>query len=160
MKRAVIMLAILAGTPALARDSLGIFGGWGAFRDATPYRCYAIAQPEDERGSPQAGYATLSWWPSRNIRGQFHVRFAAALRDGTSVFLSAGGRRWRLTASENEAWSPSARHDAYIIAKLRAASAMHVTGIDRKHGNFSDFYSLQGAASAFDAAALGCAKTG
>ncbi len=156
----VLLVAMVIATPVLARDSLGIFSGWGAFRDATPYRCYAIAQPEGEGDAPGPGYATISWWPTKSVRGQIHFRFAWPLREGSSVYLVAGGRRWRLTSGARDAWSPSSKHDAFILARLRAAGAMRITGVDRKRGNFADVYDLEGAASAFDAAALGCAKSG
>ena len=39
---AFAMLALLA-SPLAAKDSLGVFGQWGAFRDPQVPRCYAIA---------------------------------------------------------------------------------------------------------------------
>ena len=152
---AVLVLVALI-TPALARDSLGIYNNWGAFRDAEPYRCYAIAEPEQEGGKRQP-FASISWWPAKEVRGQLHVRLSRARRDGADVFLSAGGRRWRLTAGKTDAWSPSAKHDAFILAKLRSASAMSISSVAATGGGFADTYALKGAASAFDAAALGCA---
>ncbi len=51
MKRALLLLA-LAGSPAVARESLGIFDSWGAFTDASPRRCFAIAEPVPELEPP------------------------------------------------------------------------------------------------------------
>ena len=52
---ACLALACLA-VPAAARDSLGVFGSWGAFRDPQVPRCYAIAaaQPATARRVPNA----------------------------------------------------------------------------------------------------------
>ena len=144
--------------PALARDSLGIYGDWGAFRDAEPYRCYAIAEPAEARGGKWKPFVTLAWWPSDQVRGQFHVRLSRERRAAADVYLEAGGRKWRLAAGKYDAWSPSAAHDAFIFARLRSARSFSVSSVSRNGGGFADTYRLNGAASAFDAAALGCAK--
>jgi hypothetical protein len=144
--------------PAFAKDSLGIYGDWGAFRDADPYRCYAIAEPAHARGGKWKPFASLSWWPSEAVRGQFHVRLSRERRAAADVYLEAGGRKWRLAAGKYDAWSPSAAHDAFIIARLRSARSFSVSSVSRDGGAFADTYRLNGAASAFDAAALGCAK--
>ena len=48
-------LALLAAAPLAAKDSLGVFGEWGAFRDSTVPRCYAIAsaQPATAARAPR-----------------------------------------------------------------------------------------------------------
>jgi hypothetical protein len=152
-----LLSAVAIGTPAFARDSLGIFGAWGAFRDSEPFRCYAIAQPVARSGGKWKPFATLAWWPTDNVRGQFHIRLSQDRRAAADVYLEAGGRKWRLAAGKYDAWSPSAAHDAFIIARLRSSRSFSVTSVSA-HGGFADTYRLDGAASAFDAAALGCAK--
>jgi hypothetical protein len=154
---ALLFVAALA-VPAFAKDSLGIYGDWGAFRDADPYRCYAIAEPAQGRGGKWKPFASLSWWPSDAVRGQFHVRLSRERRAAADVYLEVGGRKWRLAAGKYDAWSPSAAHDAFIIARLRSARSFSVSSVSRDGGGFADTYRLNGAASAFDAAALGCAK--
>jgi len=42
---ALAFLIAAFATPAQARDSLGVFESWGAFRDPSVPRCYAIAEP-------------------------------------------------------------------------------------------------------------------
>ena len=37
------LFATLIPAPAIARDSLGMFSTWGAFRDPAVPRCYAVA---------------------------------------------------------------------------------------------------------------------
>ena len=49
MKRAAVLLALaglMAPGSALARDRLGVWNDWGAFRDAAVPRCYAIAMAQ------------------------------------------------------------------------------------------------------------------
>ena len=152
------VLAVLASSAALARDSLGIYDKWGAFRDAKPFRCYAIAEPEAEPSAKWKPFASVSWWPGNAVRGQLHARLSRAVKPGAGVFLVAGGRKWRLSAGQYDAWSPSPRHDAFILAKLRSSGSMSISSVSAKGNGFADTYALAGAASAFDAAALGCAK--
>ena len=48
--------------------------------------------------------------------------------------------------------------DAAIIAAMRSADSMSVRAIDRSGRRFTDRYSLEGAATAMDAATVGCAR--
>lgn len=153
---AVLLATTGLAMPAIARDSLGIYQSWGAFRDSQPSRCYAIAEPEEATGA--GAFATVSWWPDKNIRGQFHARLSSKIRPTSSVYLDAGGRRWRLTKGEREAWSPSGKHDSFILAKLRSAGSFVISVESGGERTYRDYYTLRGAPSAFDAAALGCAK--
>jgi hypothetical protein len=145
--------------PAHARESLGVFDGWATFRDAEPARCYAISEPEGGAtdGNHQP-YVTIAWWPKQGVRGQLHVRLRYDRGDGRDVMIQIGTRRWRLMPGKADAWSPSARHDAFIMAKIRESGTLTVATRGPKGGKFVDSYPLKGAASALDAAALGCAK--
>jgi hypothetical protein len=155
----VALLASLLVLPALARDSLGVFDGWGAFRDATPYRCYALSEPEEPGGGGKwRPFASISWWPEQEVRGQLHIRLSRERRTGAKVMLVVGDRKWLLTPGKYDAWSPSPQHDAFILSKLRSSRAMSVSTVAASGGGFADTYALKGAASALDAAALGCAK--
>ena len=152
-------LLLVLAAPAAARDSLGVFGGWGAFRDANPARCYAIAEPDEGgSGGSHRPFAAISWWPKNGVKGQIHFRLRYDRGDGRDVMLHVGSKRWRLAPGKGDAWAPSARHDAYIIAKIRQSTSMSISTTGPKGGRFTDVYALQGAASAMDAAALGCAR--
>ncbi|TNE41491.1 MAG: hypothetical protein EP321_14405 [Sphingomonadales bacterium] len=160
MMRTMALIPALMATamPASARDSLGVFEGWGAFRDAAGPRCYAIAEPV--RSSPGKGdrraFAAIGTWPEKHVRAQFHVRLSRARAEGSALYLSIGDRRFALLASAGAGWAQDARMDAAIIAAMRTTRTMSVEG---KAGNgraFYDLYVLRGAATAIDAAALGC----
>ena len=88
--------ALLLAAPLAARDSLGVFDGWAAFRDASPARCYAIAKAQ---GSPPApAYATISNWPERKVRGALHLVLSREVADAARVRLVLGDRRFDLVA--------------------------------------------------------------
>ena len=150
------MTAALAAiaVPAAARDTIGVWGGWGAFSDPSPRRCFAIAQPVDR--DHRAGFASIADWPGQNIRGQLHVRLSRGRASNARVTLSIGERRFDLVAGDDDAWAPDARTDAAIVAAMRAGRSMSIEGLARDGSAFADVYALSGAATAIDAAALAC----
>lgn len=147
-------------TLAQARDSLGVFGQWGAFRDAAGPRCYAIAEPA-RTSSGKAGwraFASVGTWPNSKVRGQLHIRLSREIKTGARVYLSISERRFALSAGKADAWAQDARMDAAIVAAMRSAATMSVESTSATGRGFSDLYILKGAATAMDAAALGCGR--
>lgn len=155
MKRWVALL-LLAAAPGAARDPLGVFGGWAAFSDPTPRRCYAIAQPVDrDRGE---AFASVADWPGRNVRNQLHVRLSRVRAGSARVTLSIGERRFDLVAGDADAWAPDTRTDAAIVAAIRSGRSMSVEALGGGGQPFADTYALTGAATAIDAATLACRR--
>ena len=161
--RLLLTIAVAAGpsAPAFARDPLGVFERWGAFRDARPLRCFAIAEPaRSGRRAAWRPFASIATWPrlgrarpaSRPPQHDQAARDAGAADDRRARFLLASGGA--------EAWAPDARVDAAIVAAMRGGSSMSVEAIDLRGRPFADTYRLRGAATAIDAAALGCARAG
>ena len=164
IRRVLILLACLAApaTAEAARDSLGIFERWGAFRDsasgADGPRCFAVAEPVQAGGG--AGwrpFAAIAAWPRRGIRGQLHIRLSRAKAANASATLTVGQRRFRLVGGGADAWGPDRSADAAIIATIRSGTSMSVESVGTDGRAFADVYALRGAATAIDAAALGCA---
>ncbi len=151
---AASLLALAA--PLAARESLGVFDGWAAFRDDSPRRCYAIAKAQGSAAAP--AYATVSNWPDRKVRGAVHLVLSREVADKKQVRLTVGDKRFDLVAKGRNAWAKDARDDAAIIAALRSATRMSVSAQGAKAGTFTDRYTLAGAATAIDAATVGCAK--
>jgi hypothetical protein len=151
-------LLALATAPALARDSLGMFETWGAFRDTNEARCFAIAKaiPSTMQRDYQP-YADVAIWPRRNVRNQVHFRLSRRLLPGGKIVLSIGDQRFELTGGGGDAWAVDRRMDAGIVAAMRSAQSMAVSARDAANRGFSNTYSLAGAATAMDAAAIGCA---
>lgn len=157
MKRAFALLLVVTA-PAAARDSLGIFDNWGAFSDASPRRCYAIAQPRSGRASGWRPFASIATWPGQGARNQLHIRLSRDRDPRSRVTLSVGERRFELVAGNADAWAPDARTDAAIVAAIRSSRSMSVETLGRSGQPFADIYPLRGAATAIDAATLGCAR--
>jgi hypothetical protein len=154
MTRLLALVLLLLSAPLAARDSLGVFDGWAAFRDAKPLRCYAIAKAQ---GTPPApAYTTVSNWPDKRVRGALHIVLSRAVADTATVRLAVGDKRFDLVAKGRNAWARDARDDAAIIAALRSASRMSVSARSDKGSSFTDRYALAGAATAIDAATVGC----
>ena len=155
-------LALLAlAAPAAAKDSLGVFGQWGAFRDPAVPRCYAIVAAEEPRRREvreQEPFASVGTWPRRGVRGQVHLRLSRSVAQGAAISLSLGGRRFALAGAGGDAWARDATMDAAIVAAMRSAPSMAVYSRDRSGRRFTERYSLEGAATAMDAATVGCAR--
>lgn len=153
------LAAALSAVPASARDSLGVYSGWAAFRDPLVPRCYAIAMAEPSRlKRDYQPYADIGTWPRRGLRGQVHFRLSRKLAANARITLSLGGERFELTGGGGDAWAADRRMDAAIVAAMRSARAMTVSARDAAGRRFSNTYVLAGAASAMDAAAIGCAR--
>lgn len=150
--------AVLAPAAA-ARDSLGMFESWGAFRDPAVPRCYAISQAGKPRGAKVdfQAYADVGHWPKRDLRNQVHFRLSKRLAPNSVIKLRVDTQEFGLTGGGGDAWATDRRMDAAIVAAMRSGKAMRVRARAADGREINDFYDLPGAASAIDAAALGCA---
>lgn len=142
---------------AQAREPLGVYGSWGAFRDPSPRRCFAIAQPVEKYREAKP-FASIATWPRDGVRNQLHIRLSRVRAANARVTLSIGERRFELQAGDADAWAPDARTDAAIVAAMRSGRSMSVETLGASGAPFADSYALKGAATAIDAAALGCAS--
>lgn len=155
---AAVIIALLE-TSASARDPLGVFGGWGAFRDKAPPRCYAIAEADPRRTKGDwRPFASVSNWPDRRIRSQIHIRLRKNRKPDTPVTLAIGPQKFDLVAGSADAWAPDARADVAIVRAMRSGEWMIITAKGEKGGSFVDSYPLRGAATAIDAATIACVR--
>lgn len=154
-----LILALTLAAPLSARESLGMFGDWGAFRDPAVPRCYAIAKAEPtsaRRDYPP--YASVGSWPRRAVRGQVHFRLSRELGQRPAIRLALGDKRFDLAGGGGDAWARDRAMDAAIVAAMRSAGSMTVSATDARGRRFTDRYSLAGVATALDAATIGCAR--
>ena len=149
---------MLAALPA-GRETIGVFGGWGAFRDSAPARCFAIARPVAASARSNA-FASVANWPGRGLHNSLHIRLSRARDRSAAVTLTVGERRFALVANTADAWTADAPSDRAIVAALRGARSMSVEAVGDGGRPFADSYALAGAATAIDAAALACVGRG
>jgi len=151
--------ALAAPAAIMAKDSLGVFSNWGAFRDPAIPRCYAIAtaQPSTAARTYQP-FASVGTWPKRQLRNQIHLRLSRKIAAEGPITLRIGSQSFTLTGGGGDAWAKDKAMDAGIVAAMRSAGSMSVTGRDAAGQSFTDRYSLSGAATAMDAATVGCAR--
>ena len=155
----LVALATSIAVPASARESLGLYGSWGAFRDPMAPRCYAIAMAEaDSRQRDYQPFAAVGTWPRRAVRGQVHFRLSRRIAPDRPITLAIGDRRFQLIGGGGDAWAASAGDNAAIVAAMRSAPRMRISARDAAGRSFGNAWQLGGAASAMDAAAIGCAR--
>jgi hypothetical protein len=154
---ALVFLALASPAVAQLQQSLGIFGSWGAFREKG--RCYAIAKPQSgTREREGRAFASIGYWPDRRARGQVYFRLSQAKRPASALLLRIDDRTFELSGDGDNAWAPDARADAEIVAAMRAGLEMSVQTRSPSGAMVRDSYGLRGAATAVDAAAVGCAR--
>ena len=131
--RLACVLALVLPGVALARDRLGVWNDWGAFRDAAVPRCYAIAmaidQPRQKRDAQP--YFTVANWPRRGIRGEIHARLSREAAAGKPVTITIGGQRFAAVVNGFDIWATDRRGDTAIIAALRSDGDMTITARGR-----------------------------
>lgn len=127
---------------------------WAALRFAG--QCEALARPLPP-SSAREPQARAGFTFSPRGQGRFQLRLSRAPRAGSSVLLTVGDRPFLLAARGAWAWSRHPEQDQAIIAAVRASRSMRVHGRDSGGRRFTDRYLLDGAPTAIDAAAAGCA---
>ena len=160
--RSAILLAITLNlilpspAPAAPVRALAAQGSWAAHRFGD--RCEAAARPLQPaaRRQPEAR-AGFSFTVRGSGSGQFYVRMSRVPRPGSSVMLSIGERPFMLFARGDWAWSRGPLQEAAILDAVRAATSMRIEARDGSGRRFADRYLLDGAPTAIDAAAAGCA---
>lgn len=157
MNLLLVGMALSMSMSMAARDPVGAYGNWAAFRDGSPHRCYAIAAPVGRYRNAKP-YATIAHWPGERKRGQLHIRLSRMRAANALVTLSIGERRFELQAGDMDAWAPDARTDAAVVSAIRSGRSMSVESVSAAGRPFADTYLLKGAASAIDAAALACVR--
>ncbi|MDG6079634.1 hypothetical protein E3U23_10550 [Erythrobacter litoralis] len=155
----LIFVVAFSASTLSAKDSLGIFESWGAFRDAPNGRCYAIATPLPTASKRDiAAYASVGTWPQRRLRGQVYFKLGRRTRPGTRISLRVGNSWYKMSGSRSDVWAFDAQTNAAILAGMRSSQSMTIAAFDTRGNRFTDRYPLAGAATAIDAATLACGR--
>jgi hypothetical protein len=134
---------LLFAAPASARETIGNFATWGAFCDG-PRRCYAVSVPAESRNAPFLAVTSGTATP------QLRVRVGRPVR---SVTIAIGDQHFDLSMSGDEAIADP-RTSRRIVSAMRENETLTVVARGAKGGTIRHHYSLAGAPSAIDAAAL------
>lgn len=154
-----LFFMVLAMPAEAQRQSIGIYGTWGAFRG--PDRCYAIAEPLSKpRPGDGRAFASVGYWPARAAGGQVFFRLSRAKREGSAVLLRIDDRTFQLRGGGADAWAADPAADAELVSAMRTGIEMSVETRSASGGLVRDSYRLRGAATAIDAAAIACARRG
>jgi len=157
-KRLLLALFLFA-TCAEARQTVGVYKWWAAFRDDAPSRCYAISTAQRASApAPGAAFATVANWPLRRLANQIHVRLSRSIRPGSTILLTIDARVFQLVGRGADAWAPVGPAGREIVAAMRTGLTMRVAARDERGNAFTDSYVLSGAATAIDAASLACRR--
>jgi len=144
-------------TPAMARGYV-IYAGsaWAAVDRGSTCEALSRSTRTAAKGKVQAA-AGFAFSADRRRWGEFHALLRRMPRAGAAVMLRIGSQPFLLVSRGNMAWSSGPLQERAIIGALRGASSMTVESRDAGGRSFIDPYSLDGAATAVDAAAAACA---
>ena len=158
MRRRYILAFAAASLGASAAFAGTVYAGraWAAI-DRGP-TCEALSRSlrVAAKGKVQA-IAGFAFSADRRRWGEFHARLRRMPRQGAAVMLRIDDQPFLLVSRGNEGWSDGPRQEQAIIAALRAGTTMSIESRDSGGRRFIDPYSLDGAATAIDAAAAACA---
>jgi hypothetical protein len=148
--------AILSAAPANATRTLFARGDWAAidFGGRCEARSRMLQPPAQVKPPPFTAFLFDAGGP---VHGQFYVRISRPTKAGSAVMLSVGNLPFLLTGQGQSAWSRSPAQSQAIMAAVRGGGTMRVEFRDTGGRRYSDYYGLEGAATAIDAAAAACA---
>lgn len=153
----LVSAAIGISSAAVARDAVLYAGGsWAAIDRGSTCEALSRSLRIAARGKVQA-VVGFSFSADRRRWGEFHARLRRMPRPGTAVMLRIDDQPFLLASRGNDAWSDGPLQQQAIIGALREGSRMSVEARDLAGHRFIDPYSLDGAATAIDAAAAACA---
>ena len=149
-------LLLLAGE----RVAVGVWDRWAAFSDTQPRRCFAVAQPVDATGrtDTRGAFASVATRVGAARADVVFFRLARARAPGAAVTLAIDERRFALTGDAASARAPDAATARAIVGAMRGGRSMSLTTVSRAGRPLADSYTLDGAATAIDAAGLACVE--
>lgn len=150
--RRLPLLMLFIMSPATARETIGVFGDWGAFKQRDT--CYTTAAPAQSTGARKgAAYLTVSIWPGQASAPQVMIAAGTAV---TTVTLRVAEQGFHPVVRGDAAWMPDSHGDQLLIAALAAANSLSIEYSSRRGRIFTDRYSLNGFNAAWKAAIAAC----
>ncbi|KQN92552.1 hypothetical protein ASE95_07580 [Sphingomonas sp. Leaf231] len=155
-----MMIALALLTAVGVREPLGVWQRWAALREGPGARCFAIARPLRRDGTTdrRGGYALIAARQGMTRAPSVRFHLSKPRGAGAPLTLVIGDRRFALGGDGLEARAGDAATDRAIVGAIRGAAAMTLATLDAAGRTLADTYPLAGAATAIDAAQLGCAR--
>ena len=132
-------------------------GQWAALNQGRTCEAAARSLWHAVKDRPQAR-ASLSFDAGGPRHGQFAAQLSRMPRAGASVMLTVGKTPFLLMSQGDRAWSRGPAQEAAIIAAMRVSGGMRIEARSLGGGRIVDYYSLDGAPLAIDAAAACAAR--
>ena len=151
MKRLLLIPLLALPGPVLAKETLGVFGDWGAFR--TAQGCYAIT----ESTSAAQGRKTPATLGVARFAGQRSAQVTLGMGTAArSARLTVAGQGFTPRIEGDSAWMPDANGDAILIAALTRSSSASSNLVSARGNRLTDRFSLTGFANALRAIQSAC----
>ncbi len=149
--------------PALAdTQSLGKFGDWTAFTDASGGHkvCYMGSAPQKAEGKyTQRGkiYFLVSHRPADKVTGEVSLEAGYPYQDGSEASAVIDGKTtFKMFTRGENAWNYDAKADRAMVEAMRAGGQMVIKGRSTRGTATSDSYSLSGFTAAYQAIGKAC----
>jgi hypothetical protein len=152
-----LVLLSFAAPARAAPQIVAARGQWAALSAGGTCEAASRSLRQPAKGRAPAR-ASLSFDAGGPRHGQFCVLLSRIPRPGASVMLTIGDKPFLLMSQGDRAWSRGPAQEAAIIAALRSNAGMKVEARSPGGSRIRDYYSLDGAPLAIDAAAACAAR--
>ena len=149
----VLAIALAAPARVVAAD-----GHWAALERSGGCEAVTAALAPALKDRPQARLALHFDAAPKGRDGEVGLLLSRPPRADSTVILTIGQTPFLLVGKGALAWSRGPRQEAAIVAAMRGAPSMRVEARSPGGGRIVDRFSLDGAATAIDAAAACAAR--
>ncbi|HET9811646.1 MAG TPA: hypothetical protein VFP53_08120 [Sphingomicrobium sp.] len=149
----------MVAAPALGAPTILVAGGqWAAIDFGS--RCEARSAGLWAKSDTEP-YAGFGFDGGARRQGQFYAHLSKPARAGASVIATIGSEPFLLAGKGDWAWSRTGGQRNAMLEAARYGQRLKIESRDQRGRRFVDYYALDGAPTAIDAAAAACAgKTG
>ncbi len=135
----------------------GTFGDWTAYHYKTKKGpvCYIVSRPVKSEISRKGAkrdpaFFLVTHRPADKVRGEVSAIMGYPLKKNSMPEVEIDGRKFRLFAVGDGAWSESPAADRKIVAAMKKGRTMVVRGVSRRGTRTVDTYSLKGVSAALE----------
>jgi len=160
---AATTLALALAGPAAAREVLGVFGDWTAFKDDDGKACYMASAPKSAKGNyTKRGDPYLMVLKRIGGRGPDEVSveagysYKADSQVTLTVVIGQSDKTFKMFTKGETAWAWSGEDDREISKAIRAGSKATVVGRSKRGTKTTDIYGLDGSTAAYEAITDAC----